>query len=223
LGEVLAVSRERIEPAEHPSTLFNFVGLEHIEPNTGNLLSKALTAGSEIRSTKNVFRGGEILYGKLRPYLNKVYLAADDGICSTDIYVLKPHQRRIHPSFAVNYLRSPSVLAAVSNAMAGANLPRIGQEALLDIRIPVPPLVEQERIVGLLDEADALCKRRAEADRRAADLVPALFHEMFGDPDANPMGWPVSGVGDLIGLVTTVRVRRPMKWAEGCPFSAWVM
>ena len=50
------------------------------------------------------------------------------------------------------------------------------------IDIPVPPLAEQERIVKLLDEADELRKLRAQADRRTADLIPALFHEMFGDP-----------------------------------------
>ena len=51
--------------------------------------------------------------------------------------------------------------------------------------MPVPPLAEQERIVKLLDEADELRKLRAQADRRTADLIPALFHEMFGDRRIN--------------------------------------
>lgn len=57
--------------------------------------------------------------------------------------------------------------------------------------VPVPPLAEQERIVALLDEADALRKLRAQADQRTADLIPSLFHDMFGDLATNPMGWPV--------------------------------
>jgi len=62
---------------------------------------------------------------------------------------------------------------------------------LKEFQVPVPPLAEQERIVKLLDEADELRKLRAQADRRSADLIPALFHEMFGDPVANLMGWPL--------------------------------
>ncbi|NNM84435.1 MAG: restriction endonuclease subunit S [Phycisphaerales bacterium] len=200
LGEVLEISRERIEPAKYPDTLFNYIGLEAIEGHTGNLLPYQPTLGAEIKSTKNMYHHGEILYGKLRPYLNKVHLAVDEGICSTDIYVLRPRERCIHPSFAANYLRSSSTLSAVTGAMAGANLPRIGHESLLGILIPLPPLAEQERIVKLLDEADELRKLRAQADRRTADLIPALFHEMFGDPVTNPKGWPESSLGHVLSI-----------------------
>jgi restriction endonuclease S subunit len=68
--------------------------------------------------------------------------------------------------------------------MAGANLPRISPKSLLGIPIPVPPLPEQERVVNLLDEADELRKLRARADRRTTELIPALFHEMFGDGES---------------------------------------
>jgi type I restriction enzyme S subunit len=198
LGEVLELSRERIEPTEHPKTSFNYIGLESIEGHTGNLLPYRHALGEKIKSTKNVFHPGEILYGKLRPYLNKVHLASTDGICSTDIYVLRPRLQWLNPSFAANYLRSPSVLSFVSSAMAGANLPRIGPDALLSILIPVPPLAEQGRIAMLLDEADQLRKLRTDADHRTAGLIPALFDEMFGDPEQNPFGWPVVSAGELM-------------------------
>ena len=196
LGEVLEVSRERIEPTEHPDTLFNYIGLESIEGHTGKLLEYQPTSGADIKSTKNVFRSGQILYGKLRPYLNKVHLARKDGICSTDIYVLQPRQQRIHSSFVAYYLRSPAVLSMVSNAMAGANLPRINQEALLAISVPVPPPAEQERVVKLLDETEELRKLRVQADCRTAALIPALFHAMFGDPATNLKGWPTKPFGE---------------------------
>ena len=66
--------------------------------------------------------------------------------------------------------------------MAGANLPRVNEDSLLGIPVPLPPLTEQERLVRILDEADALRKLRAQADQRTATLIPALFHEIFGDP-----------------------------------------
>jgi len=217
LGDVLELSRERIEPVEHPDMLFNYIGLESIEGHSGNLVPYSPTRGAEIKSTKNVFHRNEILYGKLRPYLNKVYIAGYDGICSTDIYVFRPREHQIHPSFAAYYLRSPFVLSVVSNAMAGANLPRIGQNALLAIPVPVPPLAEQERIVELLDEADELRKLRAQAGRRTAALLPGIFHEMFGDPVANPKNWPVKPLGELCELINGAPFK-PSDWdGSGLP------
>lgn len=79
----------------------------------------------------------------------------------------------------------------------------LNKEKVRQLPIPVPPLAEQERIVKLLDEADALRKLRAQADRRTAALLPALFDELFGDPLENPKGWerqPVSSfVSELFG------------------------
>lgn len=71
-----------------------------------------------------------------------------------------------------------------------ATIPGLNRSTLYSLLVPLPPLAEQERIVALLDEADALRKLRAQADQRTADLIPALFHDMFGDPATNPMGWP---------------------------------
>jgi type I restriction enzyme S subunit len=84
-----------------------------------------------------------------------------------------------------------------------ATIPGLNRNTLYAQRIPIPPLSEQERIVKFLDEADELRKLRAEADRRSADLIPALFNEMFGDPIENPKAWefhPVSSfVAELFG------------------------
>lgn len=214
LGEVLEISRERIEPSENPGKLFNYVGLESIQGHTGKLLAYQHTPGAEIKSTKNVFHAGEILYGKLRPYLNKVHLAGTDGICSTDIYVLRPIKRQAHPLFAANFLRSPPVLAVVSNAMAGANLPRIGQDSLLAIPMPVPPLAEQERIVKLLDEGDELRKLRAQADTRTAALLPALFNEMFGKVASRCSTLTIE---EAVERIIDYRGKTPEKSASGVP------
>jgi restriction endonuclease S subunit len=68
------------------------------------------------------------------------------------------------------------------------------------IPLSVPPLAEQEQVVTLLNEADELRKLRAKADHRTAELIPALFNEMFGDPETNPMGWPAGKLGDYCEL-----------------------
>jgi type I restriction enzyme S subunit len=81
--------------------------------------------------------------------------------------------------------------------LAGATVKGLALADYQKLKMPMPPLAEQERIVTLLDEADELCKLRAQADRRMTDLIPALFNEMFGSPVANPLDWPVECVGNL--------------------------
>lgn len=85
----------------------------------------------------------------------------------------------------------------LSKRVGGAQ-PNISQGVVRETVVPVPPLAEQERIVKLLDEADELRKLRAQADRRTAALIPALFHEMFGDPIENPRGWPSHPVSSFV-------------------------
>jgi type I restriction enzyme S subunit len=68
------------------------------------------------------------------------------------------------------------------------------------IKIPIPPLTEQERIVRLLDKADELRKLRAQADTRTTALLPAFFNKMFGDPIANSKGFPTATLGELTSV-----------------------
>ena len=179
LGNVLEISRERIEPTSCSGTLFNYIGLEHIERNTGTLLPHKPMAGAVIRSTKNVFHPGDILYGKLRPYLNKVHLAAHEGICSTEICVLRALHGKVHPSFATSYLRLPHVLHAATGAMAGANLPRIAPESLLSIPIAVPPFSLQTEFAEGVSEIDALTTVQATGRMRLDALFQSVLHCAF--------------------------------------------
>lgn len=105
--------------------------------------------------------------------------------------VLKPDMvclRYLHYWFTSLDLKSMAITATV---------PGLSRPTLYSLPVPVPPLAEQERIVKLLDEAEAIRKLRSQADQRTADLIPALFHEMFGDPVTNPMGWPLLKLPDL--------------------------
>ena len=89
------------------------------------------------------------------------------------------------------------------------------------LKIAVPPLTEQQRIVKLLDEADELRKLRAEADRRTTHLIPALFHEMFGDAVGNPNGWAVRRLEDVVmpgRIVTYGIVQAGPNIADGVPY-----
>jgi type I restriction enzyme M protein len=152
-GKVLdlcKVSTERLNPQGFLDKLFVNLGLENIESNSGKVISKPIELGSQILSTKNVFGKGNILYGKLRPYLNKVALVDFDGICSTDILVLKTDV----PVLLKYTLLSESFVSQTSELMAGASLPRIKPDEFLNVKIPLPSHKEQQTIVMQITELE---------------------------------------------------------------------
>lgn len=106
----------------------------------------------------------------------------------------------VRPELLLAFLRQQSRLPFYESISFGTNARRRKAhfKDFVRLEMPLPPLAEQERIVRLLDEADTNRKLRAQADQRTADLIPALFHEMFGDPVTNPMGWNVQPVRNLV-------------------------
>ncbi len=103
------------------------------------------------------------------------------GFGSTEFHVLRP-SAALRPEWVFALIRQPAFRSAAEASFTGtAGQQRVPADFLKSFPIPVPPLAEQERIVTLLDEADELRKLRVQADRRTAALLPALFHEIFGE------------------------------------------
>lgn len=139
----------------------------------------------------NSFRFGteHVLYGKLRPYLNKVALADFEGKCSTEIIPLRPAPE-LDRRYLSYFLRSPLTVSRISEKTAGARMPRADMDFVLGLEINLPSSAEQRRIVDILSRAEGIVHLRWEAENKAAELIPALFIDMFGDPTTNPKGWP---------------------------------
>lgn len=106
----------------------------------------------------------------------------------------------ILPAFFIHQVNS-KLSELIGKAHGGVGLQHITKGALSSLSMAVPTLAEQERIVQILDGADELRKVRAQADRRTNDLIPALFHELFGDAEQNSRGWPTTAVGEVCDLV----------------------
>jgi type I restriction enzyme, S subunit len=115
------------------------------------------------------------------------------------VCILRPTTKLL-PRFLCYYLRSPDQQALVGSNQVGGTRQAVTKGMLLDWKIALPPIAEQQEIVELLDEADELRKLRAAADKRSATLIPALFIEMFGDPATNSKGWPVARLGEIAPL-----------------------
>ncbi|MBL7155072.1 MAG: restriction endonuclease subunit S [Candidatus Portnoybacteria bacterium] len=175
LGETFDRITESILPTKQPDQKFNFVGLENMESNTGQIAGIKPIKGKLIRSTKTMFKKDNILYGKLRPYLNKVWLADNHGICSTDIWVLRAKQNVILPLLLSSILRQPQIVAKSSASMTGANLPRTNKNVFDNIKISPPPLKEQKQIVTKLSAIQKYKKQLLEQRAEFKELFDSVL------------------------------------------------
>ncbi len=156
LGEIFEKVSDQINPQNNSGSVV-YIGLENIESNSGNIVGKINTEMKSIRSIKNVFKESDILYGKLRPNLNKVWLADRKGICSTDILVLRKKKEEMNPCLYTIVLRSEEFNTEVLKGLKGAQLPRVSFEYLSKIKIPYLAEKLQERYSsGLKNEEEAI-------------------------------------------------------------------
>ncbi|WP_163536298.1 restriction endonuclease subunit S [Gracilibacillus sp. YIM 98692] len=171
-----------------------YLGLEHLGKN-GGIIDVGTPEG--LKSKKVVFKAGDVLYGKLRPYLNKHAIANFEGIASTDILIYR--SRFIESNKLLDkYLGLPLVVKYANENSSGINLPRISPKKMNRLPIPLPPLEEQdkinnriEKLINKIDRAEQLIKEAKETFelRRAAILDKAFCgklgtnkgHEMVSD------------------------------------------
>ena len=127
LGEVTNYGLiEKVEPGEVPENTW-ILELEDIEKETSKLLQKIRVCDKPFQSSKNRFYKGDVIYGKLRPYLDKVIVADEDGICTTEMIPLKGYDS-ITPDFLRIVMKSSYFIHYASESTHGMNLPRLGTE-----------------------------------------------------------------------------------------------
>jgi type I restriction enzyme, S subunit len=126
-----------------------YIGLENVEPKTSRLLLLEKEP-DEAESSSNLFDKNEVLFGKLRPYLAKAFVADFQGRCSSEFFVLKCHL--LNPSYLKFLLLSDNFLEEVNSSTYGAKMPRASWDFVGNIEIPIPPIKEQEEIVTTVNE-----------------------------------------------------------------------
>lgn len=176
IGSFVVERREFLDPQASPDQQFRYLGLENVQSLTGDLVAFRPKRGEEIKSRSKVFRPGDILYGRLRPYLNKVYVADGElaeGICSGEFFVLNPDKKKVKSRFLRSLLASKYVQQAVSNRRTGSALPRLPIQDLLELEVPVPPLEIQSELEKFIVQED-------ERRRRLVAELSQLPERMIG-------------------------------------------
>lgn len=153
IGRVVKERKEAVEPKNLGGRIISYLGLENVRSETGELVAFEPRSASDIKSRSRVFRSGDVLFGRLRPELNKVYLVDGDpaeGICSGEFIVLVPDLSVVNARYIRHVIASPFVSRLVEKFRVGASLPRLAASDLLGIKIPLPPLVVQQQIAERL-------------------------------------------------------------------------
>jgi type I restriction enzyme S subunit len=170
LGEVCSLRNEIVSPSDNHQE--RYIGLEHIDPGIPYLTKWGFA--SEVTSSKSRFYAGDLLYGKLRPYLDKAIFADFSGICSTDILVIRPSESLVN-SFLVNLVHTIAFLNYAIKTMSGVNHPRTSWSSLSLFKIPMPCPEEQDEISIILKTCDG----KIIALEQEAALLEELFRAML--------------------------------------------
>lgn len=152
-----------------------YIGLENIESNTGRFVEKneKSSFGSAVWFSK-----GQILFPKLRPYLNKVYLSDFEGVCSTEFHVFDSRNESVSNDYLAIFLRSQLVVSQTKYLMSGNTLPRLQTEDIENLLVPVPPIDIQIEIVLKIEalraqaqKLEAEAKAEVEAAKKEVEMI----------------------------------------------------
>jgi len=177
MGEIFEKVNEQINPQNKTGKTV-YVGLENIESNSGNLVGEVNAEMKSIKSTKTVFKKGDILYGKLRPNLNKVWFADREGICSTDILVLRSKTENINSELYSLILRNDEFNAEVLKGLKGSQLPRISFDYFASLKIPVPSLEMQEKLLREMKKEEEIIVSNHSLIEMMEKKISAVLNEI---------------------------------------------
>ena len=156
-----------------------YVGMEHIEQGTGNLLGTI--SSDDVLSNTFAFKKGDVLYGRLRPYLKKVIVADFEGCCSTEIFPIQ--SKSIIGPFLMYWFLTDETTNKVNATCAGCRMPRGNMNDVLKFNISYPPLSEQQSIVTTLDslksKVDRLQENCDKISQECDALKQAILRQVF--------------------------------------------
>jgi type I restriction enzyme S subunit len=204
LRDVVELRTGTRNPTVAPDEPFTYVDVAAIDNEEKAIVGARVLVGAEAPSrARKLIREGDVLVSTVRPNLNAVAVvppALDGQVASTGFCVLRARQS-VLPEFLYFYTRSKLFVDGLCKLVAGAMYPAVTDSQVLERAIPLPSLEEQHHIVDLLARAEGIVRLRRKAQQKAAELIPAIFIDMFGDPATNPRGWSMRRMADICTLV----------------------
>jgi type I restriction enzyme S subunit len=174
LADLCSLVSDQCDPAQADDKIY--VGLEHID--SGAFALSRHGSPKDVVSAKNRFKKNDILYGKLRPYLNKAVVAQQEGICSTDILVFRPREK-VCPLFVLAHIHSKPFVEYAAQTTHGVNHPRTSWAALKEFQCAIPPFSEQEKIAAVLRKIQKAVEIEDAIVHNARDLKKSLLRRLF--------------------------------------------
>lgn len=210
-GEVVKLSKSKYDPKKS-TDCFPCIELEHIVQETGQLTGNV--PASNLGSTKNKFKAGDVIFGKLRPYLRKYAQPNFDGVCSSEIWVFSPTKKIINPYLF--QLVQTNQFISEANKSAGSKMPRADWGVVSEMIFPLPPLPEQRKIANILSTWDKAISTTERLIDNSKQQKKALMQQLLTgkkrllDDSGKPFEgeWETAMLSDIgkvsIGLVTTM-------------------
>ena len=205
-----------VDPSKYPDEFFDLYSIPAYDRSNPDVV-----AGREIGSSKQVVRPGDVLLSRIVPHIRRAWIVgSDDGrrlIASGEWMVFR--SENCDPRWLRQLLLSDrfhrEFMATVAGV--GGSLLRARPAHVAEITIRLPPLDEQRRIAAILGQADGLQEIERRAILRMDELQRSIFHQMFGDPLTNDMGWDISTIGDSCVRVTDGEHKTPRRSEAGVP------
>lgn len=195
LGEIAELRREKFTPNKAIS--YPYIGLEHIEPKS--LRINGIGSSNDVSSQKSLFYPNDVLYGKLRPYFQKVYYPNFKGVCSTDIFVVKS-KKNIDSKFLFYLLASDEFTTIANAGSTGTRMPRADWKHLSSTIWNLPDLPTQTAIAEILSSLDDKIELNNKINQELENLAQTLFKQWFIDfefPNENGEPYKSSG-GEMV-------------------------
>lgn len=210
-GDVCIRVQDSASPTPDGQRLY--LGLEHLASGFPALVGRG--SESEVRSGKTAFRKGDVLFGKLRPYLRKSALVGEDGICSTDILVFRASDKNL-AEFLCLLTHTDEFVGHAKATTSGVQHPRTSWASLREFRLHVPPLAEQRKIAWVLGIVQRAIEQQERLIALTTELKKVLLHQLFtqglrGEPQKNkPTSALCPKVGDWWNLAVS-----PVRFLKG--------
>lgn len=219
LGDVCALSKKKINPLTEAIN-YKCLELEHLEQETGRIIG--YTDSQLQKSIKNKFEPGDVLFGKLRPYLKKFYKPDFEGVCSSEIFVLQG--KKVSNDY-LYYLIQTDNFNQIANLSTGSKMPRSDWHSMAIVGFNIPTLPEQKRIAEFLSDIDTkiekLTRKKELTEQYKKGAMQKIFSQKIRFKDENGKNYPdwvEKKLGDVAELTSSKRVYLTDYVNEGIPF-----